>query len=79
MKNTEEEETEREKEREKQKELEKERENFIEKEKERAWYGEQGPYHTFSFLEPQKMFQNSVSLFQKRGEAYNEPVYTNYP
>ena len=35
-----------------------------------------------SFLEPHKRFQNSVSIFQKRGEAgnaYVEPIYTTFP
>ena len=35
-------------------------------------------YETLSFFEPHKMFQNSFSIFQKRGE-YSEPVLTKYP
>ena len=33
-------------------------------------------------LEPHKMFQNSVTLFQKRGGPfgrYDEPVHTKFP
>ena len=34
-----------------------------------------------SLLEPHKMFQNSVTLFQKRGPygRYDEPVHTKFP
>ena len=35
-----------------------------------------------SFLEPHKMFQNSFSIFQKRGDKtgqYKEPVLTKFP
>ena len=35
-------------------------------------------FETLSFFEPHKMFQNSFSVFQKRGEN-SEPVLTKYP
>jgi predicted O-methyltransferase YrrM len=38
-----------------------------------------GRYSTMSFLEPHKLFQNSISIFQKRGNGFVEPTYTNYP
>jgi len=42
-----------------------------------------GAFVTVSFLEPHKMFQNSCSLFQKRGDAlhetWTERVLTKYP
>ena len=36
-------------------------------------------FETVSFFEPHKMFQNSFSVFQKRGKGYGEPVLTQYP
>ena len=39
-------------------------------------------YELLSLLEPHKMFQNSVTMFQKRGGAlgrYDEPVHTKFP
>ena len=36
-------------------------------------------FETMSFREPHKMFQNSFSIFQKRGDGYGEPVLTSYP
>ena len=36
-------------------------------------------FRELSFLEPHKRFQNSCSIFQKRGEGYAEPVLTSYP
>ena len=44
-----------------------------------------GPFQTMSFLEPHKMFQNSFSIFQRRGGGplndpeYHERVLTKYP
>ena len=41
-----------------------------------------GAFETVSLLEPHKMFQNSVTLFQKRGGPfgrYDEPVHTKFP
>ena len=41
-----------------------------------------GAFETMSLLEPHKMFQNSVTLFQKRGGPYgryDEPVHTKFP
>jgi Zn-dependent protease with chaperone function len=42
-----------------------------------------GAFVTVSFLEPHKMFQNSCSLFQKRGDAlqetWTERILTKYP
>ena len=41
-----------------------------------------GRFETMSLLEPHKMFQNSVTMFQKRGGAlgrYDEPVHTKFP
>jgi hypothetical protein len=41
-----------------------------------------GSFETMSLLEPHKMFQNSVTLFQKRGGpfgTYDEPVHTKFP
>lgn len=38
-----------------------------------------GAFSTMTFYEPHKLFQNSVSLFQKRYDGYAEPIYTNYP
>ena len=41
-----------------------------------------GPFDTMSLLEPHKMFQNSVTLFQKRGgpfDRYDEPIHTKFP
>ena len=41
-----------------------------------------GAFETISLLEPHKMFQNSVTLFQKRGGPfgrYDEPVHTKFP
>jgi hypothetical protein len=39
-------------------------------------------YVEISLLEPQKRFQNSISIFQKRkasdGRVYEEPVYSKY-
>lgn len=46
---------------------------------ERFFYNQQGPFQTLSFREPHKMFQNSFSLFQKRGHHFAEPVLTRYP
>ena len=36
-------------------------------------------FETSSFREPHKLFQNSFSLFQKRGQGFAEPVFTNLP
>jgi predicted O-methyltransferase YrrM len=41
-----------------------------------------GRFETMSLLEPHKMFQNSITMFQKRGGAfgrYDEPVHTKFP
>lgn len=41
-----------------------------------------GRFETLSLLEPHKMFQNSVTIFQKRGgpyDRYDEPVHTKFP
>ena len=42
-----------------------------------------GGFTTMSFLEPHKMFQNSCSIFQKRGDAlsgdWTERILTKYP
>ena len=42
-----------------------------------------GAFECMSLLEPHKMFQNSVTMFQKRGGAfgapYHEPVHTKFP
>lgn len=42
-----------------------------------------GKFEIISFLEPHKMFQNSITIFQKRGgmfgEEYHEPVHTKFP
>jgi hypothetical protein len=42
-----------------------------------------GCFTEISFLEPMKMFQNSFTVFQRRGlaydEEYQEPVLTKYP
>jgi predicted O-methyltransferase YrrM len=41
-----------------------------------------GRFETLSLLEPHKMFQNSFTVFQKRGGAfgrYDEPVHTKFP
>jgi hypothetical protein len=38
-----------------------------------------GNFHTLSFREPHKLFQNSVSIFQKRKDDYAEPIFTKYP
>ena len=41
-----------------------------------------GAFDTMSLLEPHKMFQNAVTMFQKRGGVsgrYDEPVHTKYP
>eukprot|EP00300_Choanocystis_sp_HF-7_P034465 c4722_g1_i1.p2 GENE.c4722_g1_i1~~c4722_g1_i1.p2 ORF type:complete len:231 (+),score=53.93 c4722_g1_i1:691-1383(+) len=35
--------------------------------------------HSLSFLEPHKRFQNSVTLFQKRGNGFAEPIHSQYP
>jgi hypothetical protein len=40
---------------------------------------ELGDFSTMSFLEPHKLFQNSFSVFRKRGGGFSEPVYTKYP
>lgn len=34
---------------------------------------------SLSFLEPHKLFQNAISIFQKREDGFAEPVYTKYP
>ena len=31
-----------------------------------------------SFLEPHKHYQNSISIFQRRGKGYAEPIYSKY-
>ncbi len=36
-------------------------------------------FATLSFLEPHKMYQNSVSIFQKRPDGWGEEVLTTYP
>ena len=36
-------------------------------------------YETVSLMEPHKLFQNSFSLFQKRGAGWGEPVHTKFP
>lgn len=36
-------------------------------------------FETMSFLEPHKLFQNSFSIIQKRGDGWAEPVYTKFP
>jgi hypothetical protein len=38
-----------------------------------------GDFVTVSFLEPHKMFQNSCSLFQRRGKCWAERTLTKYP
>lgn len=38
-----------------------------------------GKFHHLSLLEPHKLFQNSVSIFQRRAEGWAEPVYTLLP
>ena len=41
-----------------------------------------GRFETMSLLEPHKMFQNAITMFQKRGGmfgSYDEPVHTKYP
>jgi hypothetical protein len=41
-----------------------------------------GHFETLSLLEPHKMFQNSVTIFQKRGGPYgryDEPIHTKFP
>ena len=41
-----------------------------------------GRFETMSLLEPHKMFQNAITMFQKRGGAfgrYDEPVHTKFP
>ena len=41
-----------------------------------------GNFETLSLLEPHKMFQNSVTVFQKRGGPYgryDEPIHTKFP
>lgn len=49
----------------------------------RKWFDQHGKFASLSFLEPHKIFQNSCTLFQKRGNftdaSFNEPVYTQYP
>lgn len=50
-----------------------------EQEEDRQFFSQAGPFETLSLLEPHKCFQNSVSLFQKRGEGYQEPMYTRFP
>ena len=45
----------------------------------RRWYQRFGGMETLSLLEPHKIFQNSVSLFQRRGQGYSEPIYTTFP
>eukprot|EP00930_Biecheleria_cincta_P094441 TRINITY_DN8553_c0_g1_i2.p1 TRINITY_DN8553_c0_g1~~TRINITY_DN8553_c0_g1_i2.p1 ORF type:complete len:375 (+),score=68.80 TRINITY_DN8553_c0_g1_i2:27-1151(+) len=40
--------------------------------------GKLGEFATFSMLEPHKLFQNSFSIFQKRGEGYAEPLHTDF-
>ena len=41
-----------------------------------------GDFSEISFLEPHKLFQNSVTVFQRRkglhSREYSEPVYTVY-
>ena len=36
-------------------------------------------FETLSLREPHKLFQNSFSVFQKRGDGYGEPILTKYP
>eukprot|EP00698_Gefionella_okellyi_P011672 TRINITY_DN3094_c0_g1_i1.p1 TRINITY_DN3094_c0_g1~~TRINITY_DN3094_c0_g1_i1.p1 ORF type:complete len:363 (+),score=43.72 TRINITY_DN3094_c0_g1_i1:42-1091(+) len=41
-----------------------------------------GVFETMSLLEPHKLFQNSVSVFKRRGDGltdYEEPIYSKYP
>ena len=41
-----------------------------------------GHFETISLMEPHKMFQNSVTIFQKRGGPYgryDEPIHTKFP
>ena len=38
-----------------------------------------GKFATLSLMEPHKLFQNSFSIFQKRGDGWAEPVYTKFP
>lgn len=38
-----------------------------------------GEFETLSFLEPHKMFQNSCSVFQRRGPHFVEPILTPLP
>ena len=35
-----------------------------------------GRFSELSLLEPHKLFQNSVSIFQRRGDGYEEPVFS---
>lgn len=41
--------------------------------------GHLGAFETISFLEPHKMYQNAVSIFQKRDGGWAEPLLTTYP
>jgi len=59
---------------------------WLEKMRDLSRSSESSPYGKFeiiSFLEPHKMFQNSMTIFQKRGgmfgEEYHEPVHTKFP
>jgi len=38
-----------------------------------------GDYEIFGLLEPHKRYQNSFSIFQKRSDAYLEPIYSMGP
>jgi hypothetical protein len=41
-----------------------------------------GHFETINLMEPHKMFQNSVTIFQKRGGPYgryDEPIHTKFP
>jgi hypothetical protein len=36
-------------------------------------------FDLLSLMEPHKLFQNSFSILQKRGDGWSEPIYTKYP
>lgn len=43
-----------------------------------AALGVSGLFVEVSFLEPHKLFQNSVTVFQRRDVGFAEPTYTTY-